>query len=309
MGMNKLQANLCLICVSLIWSTEVIIFACIPDSVLPFATTCITNLIGGVLLFLCFFRRIIADFKKNKLKLVRRGVLLSVLNCAYNILFLYGLNYFDVSTGAFSVLITVVIVPIIMTIKGNTVGKRTWLSAGIILTGILIALSDNLFALSIPGLLLILGGCVFRAIFIIRLNLYAREHDPLSIAFSYNLPASFISFILWACFQPATFAAIPWDKTIVASLVIHSYFVIALAGALNIFAQRRATPASVTIIYACSIIFTVFWGIILPGTLINPIKPDVFTVIGIVFIILGNCAELADFSKLKRRKEAPHETA
>ena len=52
--MNKLQANLCLICVTMLWSTEVIIFACIPDDVVPFATTSITNIIGALLLFLCF---------------------------------------------------------------------------------------------------------------------------------------------------------------------------------------------------------------------------------------------------------------
>ena len=48
--MNSMQANLCLICVTLCWSTEVIIFANIPESVPPFATTCITSMIGAVLL-------------------------------------------------------------------------------------------------------------------------------------------------------------------------------------------------------------------------------------------------------------------
>ena len=61
MGMNKLQANICLVCVTLLWSTEVIIYACIPDSVIPFATTAITSLIGAALLFLCFFKRIKAS--------------------------------------------------------------------------------------------------------------------------------------------------------------------------------------------------------------------------------------------------------
>ena len=63
--MNKLQANLCLLCVTLLWSTEVIIFAVIPDSVEPFATTAITSLIGGALLCLCFFKRIKAALKSG----------------------------------------------------------------------------------------------------------------------------------------------------------------------------------------------------------------------------------------------------
>ena len=39
--MNYLQANLCLLCVTFCWSTEVIIFSCIPDAVSPFAVTSI----------------------------------------------------------------------------------------------------------------------------------------------------------------------------------------------------------------------------------------------------------------------------
>jgi hypothetical protein len=52
MEMNKFQANICLVCVTLLWSTEVIIYACIPDSVVPFATTSITSMIGAALLFI-----------------------------------------------------------------------------------------------------------------------------------------------------------------------------------------------------------------------------------------------------------------
>lgn len=36
--MNRLQANLCLVCVTLFWAAEVIIYACIPEGVPEFAT-------------------------------------------------------------------------------------------------------------------------------------------------------------------------------------------------------------------------------------------------------------------------------
>ncbi|MBR2280907.1 MAG: DMT family transporter [Ruminococcus sp.] len=308
MGMNKLQANLSLLCVTLLWSTEVVIFACIPDSVLPFATTCITSFIGAALLFLCFFKRIISSIKKDGFKLIRSCLLLSVLDCSYNVMYIYGLNDFDVSTGAFTLSMTAVVLPVILIMRKENVDLKTWISAGLVLAGIMFALARNLFNISIAGFLLIFIGCIIRAFFIVRLNHFAKKYDAISIAFTYTLPVGVISFIIWSFLQPETFAAIPWNREVIASLFIYSYFVVALAKSLNIFAQKRATPASATIIYSCEIIFSLIWGMTLPESLIDPASPDAFTFIGVAFIVLGNLVQVADFSKLKRKKEVQNET-
>lgn len=175
MGMNKLQANLCLLCVTLLWSTEVVIFACIPDSVLPFATTCITSFIGAALLFLCFFKRIISSIKKDGFKLIRSCLLLSVLDCSYNVMYIYGLNDFDVSTGAFTLSMTAVVLPVILLMRKENVDLKTWISAGLVLAGIMFALARNLFNISVAGFLLIFIGCIIRAFFIVRLNHFAKK--------------------------------------------------------------------------------------------------------------------------------------
>lgn len=303
MGMNKFQANLCLICVTMIWSTEVIIFACIPNTILPFATTCITSFTGAALLFLCFFKRIIKSIRSDGMKLIKRCLLLSVLDCAYNVMYIYGLDEFDVSTGAFTLSMTVVVLPVILMMRKENVELKTWISAGLVLAGIMFALARNLFTISIPGFLLILGGCIIRAFFIVRLNQYAKEHDPIGLAFTYILPVGIISFIIWLFIQPATFAAIQWSKEVIACLFIYSYFVVAFAKVLNIFAQRRATPASATIIYSCEIIFSMIWGVTLPENLIDRVTPDALMILGAVFVVLGNMTQLIDFSRLRRRKE------
>ena len=56
--MNKLQADLSLLCATMCWSSEVIIYAAIPNSVPNFATTAITNAIGAFILFIVFYNRI-----------------------------------------------------------------------------------------------------------------------------------------------------------------------------------------------------------------------------------------------------------
>lgn len=142
--MNKLQANLCLICVTLCWSTEVIIFSCIPDGILPFATTVITSGIASVILSVCFFKRIRQEMTRNGKKLLLRCLLLGVVKAAYDILFLYGLNYFDVSTGAFTFCITVVVLPVILLTMRKDVNKKTWASVILVLTGIVSRLAAHL---------------------------------------------------------------------------------------------------------------------------------------------------------------------
>ncbi len=63
--MNRLQANLCLLCVTLCWSAEVVLYACIPDSVPAFATTAVTAFAGALLLFVPFRDRVAAELKAS----------------------------------------------------------------------------------------------------------------------------------------------------------------------------------------------------------------------------------------------------
>ena len=296
-ALNKLQANLCLICVTLLWSTEVIIFACIPDSVVPFATTAITSLIGAVLLFLCFFKRITAALKNGGKKLLLTGLFLSVLNCGYNVLYQYGLKEFDVSTGAFTISMTVVILPVILMMKRQNVGKKTWISAMLVLVGIVVSYLGKLGRISVGGLLFLVGGCIIRAYYIIRLNEAAREFDPVPISALIALFVGVISFIIWFFIQPATFGAIEWNARIIASLFIHAYFIVMFAQTVNIFAQRNTTPAAATIIYSLEIIFSLIWGMTMPASIVTPITPDVFMLIGAAFIVLGNLSEIVEFKR------------
>ena len=302
--MNKLQANLCLICVTMLWSTEVIIFACIPDNVVPFATTAITNIIGALLLFLCFFKRIAAAVKKDGRQLLLRVMLLSVLNCGYNTMYLYGLNTFDVSTGAFTISMTAVILPVILLMRKRIVERKTWISAVLVLTGIVVSYISKIGSINVFGLLIMIAGCILRAVYIIRLNDYAKKYDPVALSTLIAALVGIFSYVIWLFIQPATLAAIEWNAQIISSLFIYAYFVVTFAQTLNIFAQRRTTPASATVIYSLEIIFSLIWGMTMPPNLVTPVSPDVFMLIGVVFILLGNLTDVLDFSRIFKRKEA-----
>lgn len=298
--MNRLQANLCLVCVTLCWSTEVIIFSCIPDSVLPFATTCICNVIAAVILGLCFFKRVKTELRSSAKKILLRCFLLGLLNSGYNALYLYGLKYFDVSTGAFTFSMTVVVLPVVLLTMKKSVGAKTWISVILVLLGIVCALGGNVKGIHPIGFAMIFMGCIVRAVFIVKLNDFAKEHDSVTLSTLISVFVAIISFIIWCILQPTTFATIPWSSTIIASLFIHAYFIIAFAQTLNIFAQKRATATEATIIYALEIVFSLIWGVVLPETLIDRVIPTPFHIIGAVLIVAGSLIEIVEF-KGKRR--------
>lgn len=300
--MNRLQANLCLICVTLCWSTEVIIFSCIPDSVLPFATTFICNAIATVILAACFFKRIKREMSKSSKKILLKCLLLGVLNCAYNALFMYGLKSFDVSTGAFTFSMTVVVLPVVLITMRKTVGAKTWISVALVLSGIVIALGGSLTQIPYVGLLFMLLGCIIRSVFIVKLNDFAREHDSITLSVFISAFVAVISFVIWFVLQPSTFATIPWSSTIIASLFIHAYFIVAFAQTLNIFAQRRATATESTIIYSLEIVFSLIWGAVLPENLVDRAIPTPFHIIGAVLIVAGSLVEIIEFKGKRRLK-------
>ena len=293
--MNRLQANLCLICVTLCWSTEVIIFACIPDSVLPFATTVITSGIAALILFACFFKRIKQEMLRSGKVLLLRCLLLGVMKTVYDILFLYGLNYFDVSTGAFTFSITVVVLPVILLTMKKDVNIKTWISVIFVMAGIICALGVTIRNTQFLGLLIMFIGCTVRAFFIVKLNDYAKEHDPMTISTWISIIGTVLSFIIWVFVQPSTFAAIPWSGTVIASFFIYAYFIAAFAQTLNIFAQKRATATGATIIYSLEIVFSLIWSYILPETLIDRVTPSPYHVIGALFIVAGSLIEILEF--------------
>ena len=300
-----MQANICLFTVTLCWSCEVVIFSIIPDDVNPFATTCVTSLIGAALLFACFFRRIAEAFRRDRWLLARRIGLLGVMNTIYSVLFLIGLNYFDVSTGAFTVSITAVVLPVMLLVMRRGVSMRTWISAGCVLAGIAVAIVPSFESSDVNGLAVMGIGCLVRALYIVKLNDWAREHDAVTLAAGISGANAVIAFCPWLAMQPATFAALPWSGDLVAAYFIYGYFVIAFTITLNILAQRRATPAQATIIYSTEIVLSTIWATCLPASIVDPVELTVPIVIGCVLIVVGNLIEITPIGQ--RKNEAGNE--
>lgn len=290
--MNKLQANLCLLSVTIIWSSELIVLSCIPDSVPSIATTCITKTIGSLLLFLCFSKRIISEIREYKLDIIKKGIIIAVLNCVYNTMVIVGFRGFDTITGNFVYTFTAVSMPVLLLLMGREVNKMSFVTSILILIGIVIALTQAEGGVQIGSLLIMMAACVIRALFITKLSDYAKENDPIAVAALMTLISGLISFVIWLFIQPATFAAIPWSVEIIASIFIDAYFIVGLSYVLNTFAQRKTTPMDAAVIYALEIAFTLILLAILPEDVVGDIRITLPVIAAVGFVIAGNLSSL-----------------
>ena len=304
--MNRFQANVGLLAVTFIWSCRIVVHSAIPEHVSPWATFCVTSAIGAVLVSICFIRRIIAALRDDPKLLLRRTALLAVLNSAYSILVIYSLEYFDISAAAFSLSLTVVVLPIMLRAMRRKVSGRNWASATIVLVGIAVALVPSMTHEHVTGLGLMLVSCILRAAYIIKLNDYAREHDPIVLASTMMCLDTVFSFVPWAIETPLTFFSLQWDADIIATFFIYGYFIVGFATVLNNFAQRRASATESTIIYSMEVVFSIAWATILPTHLVDAVPLTAWSITGCSLIVLGNLIEVVRIKPPTLHDLRPH---
>ncbi len=301
--MNRLQANICLLCVTLCWSAEIILFACIPAGVPAFATTCATTFAGSALLAMSFRRRVAAALRSGGWKFPASALLLAALSTSYNTLFLVGVKSFDVASGAFTFCMTVVVLPVVLLSLRRRVAPATWISVVLVLAGICLALGPSLRRTHLPGLAIMAAGCLLRAVHIVLLADLVKKHDPIAVAVLVQGFSSVLALGGWAVQDPRLFAGLPVSRALVAAWALYAYFVVAFAQSLNVFAMRRVTAANATVVYSVEIVFSLLWGVFLPEGIVERVVLTPTVAIGALLVVAGSVAEIADFRGLRRAAE------
>ena len=290
---------------TLCWSTEVVLYACIPEGIPSFATACVTSFVGAFLLFAAFHRRALTALRSDDgRRLIMWTAFLAALSALYNTMFLCGLKSFDITSGAFTFCMTVVILPVVLLSFRRRIGLETLLSAALVGVGIILALGPSLHGEQLPGLALMGGGCLMRAVFIVIMADMAKKHDPLAIAIILELFTGVFSLFGWFWQDPRLFFSLPLSRTLIASWTIYSYFIEAIALALNILALKHVTAANATVVYSLEIVFSMFWGLVLPASVITPVHLTPTVVLGAVLVLCGSLAEIIDIRGKRAQLEA-----
>ena len=296
-AMNRMQANLCLLTVSICWSSETILLKNVPSSVSAFAIVFLTNLFGAAILACAFLPRL------RKLKLNRSMVgaiaVLAAMNVAYNVLYTMSLRYLDIPTAVFLRMSTYLIVPIGLLLLRRHVAARTWTGLALVVAGIFVALGSGIGAVNPLGLGCILGSCTIEACYLIRLNDYAKQVASEQIIVVMLGFVTLFSGIVWAIFDPAGIVSITeMSATTFASLLMDGIFVCCIAVTLNVFAQKVAMVQDAIIIYALQIVFSILFAALLPALMVDTVPLSVASVTGCLLVCLGNIAAELDWKKL-----------
>lgn len=301
--MNRLQANLCLLCVTLCWSAEVVLYGCIPAGVPAFATTCVTALAAAVLLAVPFRHRVGAALREGGLRFALAGLGIAALSALYNTLFLFGLKSFDVASGAFTFSMTVVVLPVVLLSMRRRVALETWLSVALVLTGIVLALGPSVRTANTPTIAILGTACLLRAVHLVLLSDLVKKSDPMAVAVLLEGFAGILALGGWFLEDPRLFAGLEVSRALVASWAVYAYFIVAFATTLNVFAMRRVTVANATVVYALEIVFTLLWGTLLPAGIVDRIAITPRIAVGAALVVLGSLAEILDLRGKRREVE------
>ena len=283
---------------------EVILYACIPEGIPSFATACVTSLAGAFLLLAAFHRRTLSALRSGGRRLVLGAMSLAALSAVYNTMYLCGLKSFDITSGAFTFCMTVVVLPVVLLSFRRHIGLETLLSVVLVGVGIILALGPSLRGEQLPGLALMGGGCLLRAVLIVILADMAKKHDPLAIAILLELFTGIFALGGWFWQDPRLFLSLPMSRTLIASWAIYAYFIEAIALAFNILALKYVTATNATVVYSLEIVFSMIWGLVLPASVITPVHLTPTIVLGAALVLCGSLSEIIDVRGKRALREA-----
>ena len=197
----------------------------------------------------------------------------------------------------------IIMVPLILIIKKQFPTRNNVAGIVILLSGMYIAGYLNIEGEhNLPGILFVLGSCLFMSLYTVFGVDYTKEVDPMLLTVLQLLFTALFALILWIIFEPGTFTTIPFNMELLSYIVIIAFFSKAFAYVMLMYAEKYADAVTVTIIAASSPIVTLVLALIIPDM---EGKKELFSfrsLAGTFIIAIGAIVAGTDF--LSRKKHA-----
>ena len=289
--MNKLEANVSLLSVTICWSVQIFFMQNVPDSVPVFAFMALTNLLGFALL--CLVYR--GEIRNINAALLGKGIGLAALNSITNLFFIFGARRIETSspTALFSGSFYVVIVPVfVMLILKKRQPVFSLVASGFALAGLLLpVISDFCDGLGLP--LMLLGNVAF-SLYILLLDHYAKSTSPSLLAVTQLLFSFVFSFAGWVVINPSSVVTLRFDgvplfnAAFLSSVFVVAIFVRAYSTVMQIYAQRYVAPVNATFIFSTEIVFSLLFLTVIPPLLGKPARfPNILELAGAALLMAG----------------------
>lgn len=295
-GMNRLQANLCLLTVVLCWSFEVILLKNIPESVPGLSVTALTNIIGSALLVLVFFSQVRQFFS---LKLFIQILPLAALNTVYNLMRFEATRFLSADVVEFTTTLALVIMPVILYLFFREKQQvNVWLGGALVLFGIFCSLDWSFPLKQSYGLLLMIGFSIIWSGYIIWLNRLSKQQETITLTVFMLGAVGIISLLLWFVLSPETVTTIDYSMTFWASIFSYAYFSCSFATVLNILVQKFVSPLDAVAIYSLAPAIVLIMAVTLPPQLAIEFDLTFMAIVSCVIIAFGSFISQVEWQKL-----------
>jgi drug/metabolite transporter (DMT)-like permease len=244
---QRKKAEALLVTITFIWgSTFVIVKGALEDAS-PLAFLAVRFLLAGLLLFAVLGRQ-----RRLDRRAILPGLILGIFLFAGYLCQTYGLIYTTPSKSAFITGSSVILVPLILTLRGVRMRGANFLGALLGAAGLyLLVLPSGLSAVNLGDVLTLLGACSF-AVHIVLVSVYTRRHS-----FQDLVPVQVLAVGVLAL------AALPVDRTfrfhwtlgLAAAIVVTAVFATGFAFSVQNWAQQYTPPAHTALIFALEPVF------------------------------------------------------
>jgi drug/metabolite transporter (DMT)-like permease len=256
---ERLQADLSLLLVAVIWGSTFVAQRLGMAEVGPFAFNAARFAVGSLTLIPVLGRKRLRLPSWDEL---RSGALLGVLLFAAATLQQVGLIWTTAGKAGFITGLYVVIVPLLLALVwGEWAGWTSWLGAGLGAAGLFLLSVERGFQLA-PGDGWVVAGALMWALHVVAIGRVAPGRDPLRLAFLQyaicgllSLPAAFV-------LEPGSWGGL---LLVIPAILYAGVLSIGLGYTTQVIAQRHTTPTHAAIILSTESVFAALAGWLVLG--------------------------------------------
>ncbi len=299
--MNKLEANISLLAITFFSAIHFAFLNGDPESISAFGYLAITNLVGFLISVAFFY----TEFLRIDMRQIKQCLIISLELIIYNIALSAGIAGIGASMAAAVDVVYFVFIAVIIAVVFKQLPDRGQIS-GIILiaSGLIMMMDIDFFALWNKHVIYVIISDLAFASYIVSIWHYSKSSNPAILALGQMFFCCVGGFIMWAIevqFLGGSFN-IPVTKYFWESVLYTAFFIRALYGFVQVYAQRYVSPLNVAMIFSSEIVMTLFISPLLASRFGVEAEEITFVkVVGSVVLIFGLLMVEPEFIKLVRR--------
>lgn len=267
MNKQQLKADLALLIATAFWGTTYVLTKFALDFFGPLNIISIRFILAAVTLVIIFHRRLINTTRPLLVRALLASAMLLLSFLSMN----YALLYTSASNAAFIGGTTVLFVALFeRLLLKRKLKKRIWLCVVLTLTGIgLLTINSDVRFVFGMGELLSLGCAVSYALYILLIDRFTEEYDPVALSTWQMFFIALASTLLTFSFETYK---IPSDGTSWLVILLLAFPCTAIAYVAQILAQKYTTPTHASLIISLETVFAGLFAFVILREVLAPLN-------------------------------------